>query len=165
MTDKIKKLTNHFGHDFWPRIKIGGNVRIMNTKYYDEIFETFKTYHPYLANDVVDYRPRGESGIRIKMNNGLQYDFYMTSKTVRRVDSRPVYDFDGMSESDWRHLFADRLTEKLIVKGYSQQTLADYTGLSKGSINKYINRDATPSGYALAKIARVLDCTIAELTE
>lgn len=137
----------------------------MNNNYYEEIYELFKTYYPYWVDDVDDWRPRGESGIRITMKNGLRYDFYAASKTVRRVEERPSYDHDELTEESWRSVFADRLKEKMIVKGYSQQTLADYSGISKGSINKYINGDATPTGYTLTKLARVLDCVVAELVD
>ena len=36
----------------------------MNTKHYDEIVEQFKEYHPYLANGMKDWRPKGDMGIR-----------------------------------------------------------------------------------------------------
>lgn len=137
----------------------------MNTKYYDDIFEEFKTHHPYMVDNILDYEPRGEFGVRIIGKDGVKYDYHATSKTVRRVDARPVHDFDDLTEERWRSLFSDRLNELMGVQGYSQQTLADYTGLGKGTINNYVNKKATPSAYALSRIARVLNCSVQDLTE
>jgi ribosome-binding protein aMBF1 (putative translation factor) len=137
----------------------------MNTSHYDEIFNQFATYHPYLADKTIDVRPRGESGIRVTLRDGTKYDFYQNSATVRRVDSRPAYSDDELTEDKWREIFKDRLQEKMVVSGYTQQSLSEHTGLSKGAINKYVNGDSIPSGYALTKIARALDCLVAELTE
>lgn len=137
----------------------------MNLSYYEHIYEQFSLYHPYIAKDVDDYRPRGENGIRVTLVDGTEYDFYITSKSIRKVDDRPTYDHDEIQEEQWRALLADRLQERMIMTGFTQQTLAEYTGLGKGSIYNYVNGKATPSGYALSRLARALDCTIAELTE
>lgn len=137
----------------------------MNTKHYDDIFKEFKMQHPYMVNDIVDYGPRGELGIRLVGKDGTRYDYHATSKSVRRVEDRPVYNFEDLTEDLWRSLFSDRLNEMMGVKGYSQQTLADYTGLGKGTINNYVNKKATPSGYALARLARVLNCSVMDLVE
>jgi DNA-binding XRE family transcriptional regulator len=137
----------------------------MNTKHYENIFNEFKMQHPYMADEIVDYGPRGELGIRLKSKDGTRYDYHATSKTVKRVEARPVYDFEDLSEERWRTLFSDRLNELMGIKGYTQQTLADYTGLGKGTINNYVNKKATPSAYALSRIARVLNCSIMDLTD
>lgn len=135
----------------------------MNINYYNDIVELFKVYHPHLARDIDEWRPRGESGIRVTMRDGTRYDFYASSKTVRRVDERPKCDHNNLTEESWRAMFADRLREKMIVKGYNQHVLAEYSGISKGSINKYVKGEATPTGYTLAKLAQVFDCDVSEL--
>lgn len=135
----------------------------MNVAHYNEIYEQFKLYHHYLARDVRDWRPRGENGIRVTLADGAKYDFYASSSTVRRVDERPTCDADNFTEESWRVMFADRLREKMIVKGYSQNVLADYSGISRGSINKYVKGEATPTGFTLAKLAQVFDCDVSEL--
>ena len=137
----------------------------MNTKHYETIFKEFKMQHPYMANDIVDYSPKGELGIRLVSSDGTRYDYHSTSKSVRRVEDRPVHNFEDLTEELWRSLFSDRLNEMMGTKGYSQQTLADYTGLGKGTINNYVNKKATPSGYALARLARVLNCSVLDLVE
>ena len=137
----------------------------MNSQYYTRILEEFKLYHPYLADGIRDWRPRGEMGIRVEMNDGRMYDFHTMSKSIRDVKERPLHHDDSYDEEGWREVFADRLAELIATKGLNQQALADYTGISKGAINNYINKKSTPSAYALSKLARALDCTIMDLTD
>lgn len=137
----------------------------MDIQHYTSIFEEFKTYHPYLADGIKDWFPRGEMGIRVIMDNGRKYDYNSMSKTVRNVSSRPSHSTNDYDESEWRGVFSDRLAEYMIIKGISQQSLAECAGISKGSVNKYINKQATPSAYVLTKLAEVLGCTIMDLTD
>ena len=137
----------------------------MNTKYYKQIVEQFKKYHPYLANGMVDWEPRGDMKIRVRMADGSEYDFHAMSNSIRNVKDRPVHHDDNYDEYGWRKVFSDRLTEYMCTQGISQQALAEYTGLSKGSINKYVSGSATPSGYALSKLATALGCTVMDLTD
>ena len=137
----------------------------MNIKHYEDIVEQFKLAHPYLANGIRDWRPRGEYGIRVDTTDGKVYDFHSMSKSIRNVETRPMHHDDLLNEDKWREIFTDRLNEYMCTKRITQQALAEYTGLGKGTINNYVNGKATPSGYALSKIARALDCTVMDLTE
>ena len=135
----------------------------MNAQYYKEILEQFKTYHPYLAEGIEDWRPRGEYGIRVLMKDGTEYDYHSTSNAVRNVKARPMYKDDLYDEVEWRKIFSDRLAEYMAAKGISQQALSEYTGLGKATINGYVNGKVTPSAYALTKLARALDCAVMDL--
>mgnify|MGYP003296138942 CR=1 FL=1 len=137
----------------------------MNVKRYTEIFDEFKLRHSYLIDGVEDWGPIGRTAIRVNMKNGTMYDFDARSNSIRNVKDRPMHHDDAYDEDEWREVFADRLAEMICTKRLNQQSLADYTGLSKGAINNYINKRATPSGYALTKLARALDCSIMDLTD
>lgn len=137
----------------------------MNKKHYEEILEQFKKHHPYMADGISEWRPRGEMGIRVEMNDGKTYDFHAMSNSIRNVETRPMHRDDSFDEEKWREIFADRLNEYMCTKRITQQGLAEYTGLSKGAINNYVNGNATPSAYALSKLARALDCTVMDLVE
>lgn len=136
----------------------------MNIRRYMDILDQFKLYHPYLADGVADWEPISGNSIRVTMNDGSEYDFHAMSNTVRNVKDRPAHRDETFDEEEWRLVFADRLAEYMGTRGISQQALADYTGLGKGSINNYLNGRATPSGYALTKLARALNCTVMDLT-
>lgn len=137
----------------------------MNVKHYEEILEQFKEYHPYLANGIKDWRPKGDMGIRVETNDGKLYDFHSMSKTVRNVETRPMHHDDSFSEKEWREIFADRLAEYMNTKCITQQALAECTGLSKGAISNYLKGNTTPSGYALTKLSRAFDCTVMDLID
>ena len=78
----------------------------MNTKHYDNIFNEFKLRHPYMVDDIVDYGPRGELGIRLIGRDGTRYDYHSISKSVKRVEERVLYDFSDLTEERWRSLFS-----------------------------------------------------------
>lgn len=137
----------------------------MNTKHYDDIFEKFTAYHPYLVGDVNDWRPRGDRGIRLYMNNGMEYDFDIVTKGVRKVENYKIEKAADITEDNCRKSISYHLKEMMEMKGYTQQTLSEYTGIGKGSIYNYINGKATPSATALRKIAYALDCSISDLLD
>lgn len=137
----------------------------MNIRYYEDIFESFKRHHPYMVNDVEDYRPRGDMGIRVTMTDGSMYDYDTITRGVRRVENYIMDTADDITDETCRASIAYHLTEQMSLKGFSQQSLAEYTGLGKGSIFNYINGRATPSATALRKLAQVLGCSIADLLD
>lgn len=137
----------------------------MSTKYYEEMFNTFKEYHPYMAQDAVDYRPKSDIAIRLTMQNGTRYDFDIISKSVHRVQDNYKLQKDQITDMQCRKSFSCHLSEMMTVKGYNQQRLSEYTGISKGSINSYLNATKTPSLTNVRKIAYALDCSIAELLD
>ena len=61
--------------------------------------------------------------------------------------------------------FAIRLFKKMQIKGWTQEDLAWDTKISQGSIAKYVNGITTPSAYNVWKMARVMNCPIADLVD
>ena len=137
----------------------------MNTKYYEEIYEEFKGLYSGLVNDVKNYRPVSNVGIRLTMQNGSQFDFDKMSKSIRRVIDPEDINLDNITDEMCRKSFSSNLARLMAKNGYNQQTLADYTGISKGAINSYARGTNTPSLTNARKIAYVLNCSIAELID
>lgn len=135
----------------------------MNVAHYEEIFEQFKHYHPYMENDIFDYRPRGDMGIRVNMTDGSKYDFDIITKAVRKVEDHGMAGMDDITDERCRASIAYHLTEYMGLRGFGQHTLAECTGISKGAIYNYINGRATPSATALRKMAQALDCSVNDL--
>ena len=135
----------------------------MNTEYYESIFDDFKKRHPYMLDDVLDYNPRGEMGIRIKLANGDSYDYDIMTRGLRKTKFFSIEDISEVTEERCRSVLAHNLSERMALKGYSQQNLAEHTGLSKGTIYNYIHGTSTASAIALRKLAMALNCTIDEL--
>ena len=70
-----------------------------------------------------------------------------------------------IDEMTWRKEFAKLLRYKLRCTGISQEQLAAETGISRITINKYLDQRATPSGYHVNLIAEYLKCSVSELAE
>ena len=68
-----------------------------------------------------------------------------------------------MTESEWLNIFGNNLLEMMREYGYTQDTLARETGLSKSTISKYINKQQMPRSSALINIANVFGCNIDDL--
>ena len=52
---------------------------------------------------------------------------------------------------------ATRLKQVMAEKGFSQQRLADASGVSKSCISHYVNGKNVPDNFQAAKLAKVLD--------
>lgn len=70
-----------------------------------------------------------------------------------------------MSEQEWLDIFAGNLVSLMEEKGYSQQQLADATGLSRVAISYYMNAKRIPSIRAIINLAYEFDLTIDELID
>ena len=70
-----------------------------------------------------------------------------------------------MTQIEWKNIFGDNLAAILEEKGISQARLARDTGMSVSRINDYINKNATPSIFAIINIAYALDIDVGELVD
>ena len=69
-----------------------------------------------------------------------------------------------MSEMEWMDIFAGNLRSLMDEERMSQNELARKTGISKGTISRYLNAQCMPSGNALVNIAHVFKgCEITDL--
>ena len=70
-----------------------------------------------------------------------------------------------MSESEWLMFFSDSLLSIMKDRRMSQRELAERSGISDGTISKYINGIQIPKITALVNIALALDCSIDDLAQ
>lgn len=70
-----------------------------------------------------------------------------------------------MSEMEWLHIFGDNL--QCIMDEYcvTQYQLAEMTGLSQGTISKYVNKIQMPTVRALLAISYALDESLDDLMD
>lgn len=137
----------------------------MKTTHYDTIYEAFLDNHPYMTNDVKTWRPKGDWGIRITTYSGDYYDYDNISKSIRKVRDDRKLNKDEITEQQCRDSFAYHLRNQMGIRGYTQRTLSENTGISVGAISSYINATKSPSMTNMRKIAFALDCSIAELLD
>lgn len=70
-----------------------------------------------------------------------------------------------MSETEWLDIFGDNLRDVMESAEITQRELADRTGLSEGTISRYINKQSMPGVKAIINIAYVLDCSMDDLID
>lgn len=66
-------------------------------------------------------------------------------------------------EGQWRLEYAHRVKHYMKLNGFTQKVLAEKTGISTTTINKYLNAKTTPGAYNTAKIAKALSCLPSDL--
>lgn len=64
-----------------------------------------------------------------------------------------------MSEVQWMRIFAGNLRSMLKENRMTQRELAKATGISEGTISRYLNAQCMPSVNALVNIANEFPCT------
>lgn len=136
---------------------------MIGTNKWSLMFDDFMNNYPSMERDVVDWYPNGKLEITIVMNDGSKLVYNGNTQRfsiIRGADS----EYENLTEQEWRHKFAAKLYEKITDKCISQKELAEILNMSQKTISKYLNAKATPSTYNLDRIARVLDCSITELT-
>ena len=62
-----------------------------------------------------------------------------------------------MSELEFMEIFAGNLQSLMYETGYNQAELAEETGLTQGTISKYLNARQMPSVKAIVNLVYVLN--------
>ena len=70
-----------------------------------------------------------------------------------------------MTQSEWKRIFGNNLTDILKDNDMSQAQLAREAGLSVSRVSDYINGYATPSIFAIINMAYALDVDIGEFID
>lgn len=125
----------------------------------DYIFENFISYFPLVAKRTIDWHITGPLEITAELDDGSRVIYDDTIKSIINLK----FDDENITEILWKKEFARRLNKWLMVRGMTQDDLADATGISRRTINKYATGSSTPSSFALRAIAKVLDCEPGEL--
>ena len=137
----------------------------MDIRHYQHVHDKFCEAAPHLASIDHDWRPRGDFGIRVTLNDGSRYDYDIHYPAPRLVKDIVMEDASKIDDDYCRELFAYRLRDAMIRRGHNQATLAEYTGISKATISNYLNCKSSATLPHLRRIAHALDCTVSELTE
>lgn len=137
----------------------------MNIRHYEEVVRKFKEVSPHLAAMMKDWRPRGDFGIRVILEDGAQYDYDLHYPAPRIVRDIRLEDAVHIDDTDCRELFAYRVKDAMIRKGHNQASLAEYTGISRATICNYLNGKCSATLPHIRKIAYALGCTVGELID
>lgn len=119
----------------------------------------FKLFYPTGSSEVVKYERFDNNQIMVYLDNGDQilYDFVDKTSRMIRPEKREL------TEERFRFEFSQRLIEKMDVKCWGQATLSEKTGISQGTISRYISGTMLPSLFNALKLAKALNCDVSEL--
>jgi hypothetical protein len=117
------------------------NTGMLNTKYYDQIYEAFKLYRPFDAKHAVGYRPIGDHKIRVELEDGTKVDYTYINNYGNYVRERPK-NRDDITREYVHNDFADKLRNMMDRRGFSQITLSEATGISQSVLSSYLRRNA-----------------------
>ena len=126
------------------------------------IWNDFYDNYPAVAERVVDYYKSGQFELTLIFEDGEKLIYNSNSKAMRYMKQRDPREVD---EDEYKMLFADILTRKMMEKETTQKDLAEITGLSKVSISGYMRGKTIPSSFAIYKLANALDCSVSELID
>jgi transcriptional regulator with XRE-family HTH domain len=70
---------------------------------------------------------------------------------------------NGISQDEWKRLFARRLKDILNERNMSQSALARKSGLSVSRINDYLKMKSAPTIFAAVMMADALDMKVSDL--
>ncbi len=124
---------------------------MINTEYYDRIYEAFRQLRPWDYKHSIGYRPAGDHKIRVELDTGEEVEFtyandgygkYVRKKPTRREDITREYVHND---------FADKLRNMMDRRGFSQLSLAEATGISQGVISGYLRRNEAYDEYSKKK--------------
>ena len=71
--------------------------------------------------------------------------------------------YEHISEIEFIDIFADNLREIMQEVGITQSELADESGLTRATINRYLNKQRMPDLRSLINICYILECEVTDL--
>lgn len=139
----------------------------MSYKLHDQIFDEFCKMCPWAAPKVSKWYETGTLEIIIELKDGsaMHYDYILKAFRYEPSLDELLEKLKVHDEEEWRMEFARRLYKKMCMKGYTQEELSWRTGISQGTLAKYVNGLITPGCWNIRKIATELKCTIADLVD
>lgn len=124
----------------------------------NRIYENLRLYFPFIEEEAENIKDCGDTLI-ITMKDGRTVLYDDLYKSIRNLPSDPSQATEEQCNAEFIH----RLRRIMHRKGVTQGMLAEMTGISERTINRYLNGASQPNFYNIDKIARALDCSIDEL--
>lgn len=131
------------------------------------VYEDFQRMCPFFAKQVYNWEPLDSLRILVELYDGeaVVYDGLLRTYRVYGGVAEVFKPVQPDREDQWRREFSKRLYRQMVLADHTQETLAYSSGLSAGSISKYLNQVSTPTAWNIVRLARVLDCDIRYLID
>ena len=134
--------------------------------YWNNIWGLFECDYPQLAEQAIGWHPSGRHEIVIQYPGGRRdvYNSFLPNDMKHRIVHNPnnPIDYNKISEEEWMIEFGKCLKKKMLVSGIDQEQLSRLSGISRVSINRYLNGKSIPNARNLQMLASALRCSINE---
>lgn len=128
----------------------------MSYKDYDPIFEDYIMMFPFVKDQIVDWFHIDKFMIGAHLIDGTFDTYDGIERCGTHYKSYEDYLMPPENDRKWKIRFARNLYRKMCMAGYTQEELAQETGISVGTISNYMNGISEPSALKLYKIANAL---------
>lgn len=132
------------------------------------LFEHYEHYDPPASERTVDEKCIGDFETIFILEDGSRILFDEMTKSTRFVtqatDERTPISEDIMDDI-WLKEFSRKIKKKMKFKRITQVELADRIGVSRLTVNRYINGQRVPDYLTLKKISKILNCPLDEITD
>lgn len=128
-------------------------------KTYENIYESFETYFPSIAEKVVDWYPIGKYEIRIELLGVDDIIYNPSLRSYRKY--RPIA---ITNEVLWTKEFSLRFKSRFEESGLTRKELSNKSGLSQNIIRNYLNGSSQPTLHNVIRLADALGCSLNELS-
>lgn len=124
------------------------------------MLKNFEAFWPTDAKHIVKYEQLSMHELELIRDDGVRL---LYDDTLHSLRNAPTEDTE-LSEEAYRVEFARRLYKMMLHHQVNQGELGEMTGISRRTINDYINARRTPSSYNLERIAKALNCSVDALS-
>lgn len=155
----LPPLTGHIEGAVWElRSKVEG-YGLSRIFYYRDGLQSFHAFYPYQKKDEwLPARVRG-SLEEVRGNHGKE----AMKQVVKRTSAETISEEAQLREIDERHFLAQQIFFRRGWRHWSQEELAQASGLTQAQVATLEAGQANPTLRTLAKLATALQCTVAEL--
>lgn len=70
-----------------------------------------------------------------------------------------------MNNEEWIYIFSNNLKNKMDSMGYTQGMFAEDIGVSRSTVNRYINGSQIPSAKVILNMSYILNCEVKDLID
>lgn len=122
------------------------------------LFQEYRAQFPYEAKEVLVYYESAPSELTLRLSDGSIYIYdalYKTSTRSRVGENR--------SKEERTREFVRRVKRRAAILGKSQQDLSEEIGVSRKTINTYLNGNRSPDVELILDLAEVLSCEPSDL--
>lgn len=127
-----------------------------------EIYRKFAMHFPCMNDHVKEFHPIGGNLLEIYYKDesigvfdGLLNTFRFIPKGQRQI----------LTEGRWKIELGNRIYRTMLEKGMLMTELSEISGISYGTLSKYVNGRLSPGSYTLKRIASALGVAVGYLTD